>query len=162
MNKYLFAFQPQSNRTKHVCFVDWQVIRFVSPVTDLLYAIFIGSDKDFRQKEHQRLIKFYYDTLSTQIRRLGSDPNNVYPYSVFQEHLKRFAVIIFMLGPLMAEVMVADSATTSDLDEVSTRMTNGDKDVSLVGVFNEETQQRFKTRVDDLLNDLIEFGYYWE
>lgn len=98
MNKYLFAFQPQSNRTKHVCFVDWQVIRFVSPVTDLLYAIFIGSDKDFRRKEHQRLIKFYYDTLSTQIRRLGSDPNNVYPYSVFQEHLKRFAVIIFIDG----------------------------------------------------------------
>lgn len=98
-------------------------------------------------------------------RRLGSDPDSLFPYAAFEEHLKRFALYIFIMGPMMSEVMVAGAADIPDLDEMSTKLKSADDSsagASIIGEFCEATQREYVARLEELFNDLIDMGFYWK
>lgn len=158
-----FSFFFQSGNVDRVCFIDWQIMRFSSPVIDLVYNLCGSSDKKFRKTHYPKLLDHYYDTLQWQIRKLGSDPDVLFPYNVFQEHLKRFGRMAFVMAPMFCEVVLANSADVPDLDELSKKMDSGDgESVSLVHNQDEQTKQLYKERLSELLADLIELGYYWK
>ncbi|KOB67846.1 Ecdysteroid 22-kinase [Operophtera brumata] len=60
-----------------------------SPVIDLLYLIFTGTDKEFRDKYYEKLVEFYYTQLSDAMKRLGIDPEKTYSREDFYFELKQ-------------------------------------------------------------------------
>lgn len=136
-------------------------MRRASPVIDLLYNVFGASDRPFRKNDYPQLIEHYYSVLQQQIRKLGSDPDVLFPHTVFQDHLKRFAKIAFLMAPLMVEVFLANSKDIPNLDEMAEKMKNGG-DVRLVQHQDEHTRQKYKNRLSELLTDLIDLGYCWK
>lgn len=137
-------------------------MKFASPVVDLHDYIWGATDRQFRQKEFHHLIKYYYAVLSQQIRRLGSDPSQLFPYRAFEDHLKRFSIFAFLIAPIRIEVLLAGEGEFSDLDELATKISNGDDNISLVTHQSEETRQLYRTRLGDIFDDLIALGYdFW-
>lgn len=140
--------------------VDWQISRFGSPALDLHYNLFSSTDKKLRDKEYQNLIKYYHQSLSDIVRKLGSDPNKVFPFDELQKSLKKAGKFAFVFSPILTQIMLADSKDIPDLDEMSAAMST--EDVEFVRGFDEKTQLYYNERMNDLMSDLIEYGYYWK
>lgn len=64
--------------------LDFQLFRIASPVTDLLYFIYICTDSIFRKAHLKSLLDDYYSTFAAQIRDYDLDPEVVYPKNVYQ------------------------------------------------------------------------------
>ena len=64
--------------------LDFQLFRVASPVTDLLYFIYICTDSTFRKAHLKSLIEVYYSTLVAQIKDYNLDPDVIYPEIIFQ------------------------------------------------------------------------------
>lgn len=68
--------------------VDHQTIQIGCPVIDLLYLIFTGTDKEFRDHYFDQLIVFYYTQLSEAMGRLGIHPETTYSRADFDFEMK--------------------------------------------------------------------------
>lgn len=108
-------------------------------------------------------MKHYHKTLSDAIRRLGSDPEKLYPFAVFEQELKKFGKFIISFSPIMVQMTLTEATNIPDLDDFSEGLQNGDDTVDLVrGDFNEEIQKIYSKRISDVFTDLLELDYYWE
>lgn len=107
-------------------------------------------------------MKHYHTTLSNSIRRLGSDPEQLFPFADFECHLKKFAKFAFLMGPVMVQMMLTDPKNIPDLDTLSENVANGEEPTDFFKDLDTETQKIFNQRVNDLFTDLVELGYYWK
>ncbi|XP_073954166.1 uncharacterized protein [Choristoneura fumiferana] len=68
--------------------VDYQTVRFGSPVSDLIYFIIMGSDEQFREQHYRRLVDHYYQQLTLALARLGIEAEDLYGREEFETDLK--------------------------------------------------------------------------
>lgn len=129
---------------------------------DVLHNIFSSTDKEYRDKNYEKLLKTYYSSLSETIRKLGSDPEKLFSYDDFQNELRRFGKINLLTAPLVAQIKVAHPDDVEDLDEYCERIENGDKNFDLLKKYNEEKQEKFNDLVNGIVVDLINYGYIEE
>lgn len=92
------------------------------------------------------------------IRKLGSDPNKLYPNDIFQMQLRKFGEYALLMAPLIISIRVAKEADVSNLDEFAKLIEQG-KDAEMIHKFEGETQQQYSRLVNDLITDLVNFGY---
>lgn len=128
---------------------------------DLHYNIFTSTDHEFRQKHYKNLTEHYYKILSESIVKLGSDPAKLYTFDNFQGDLKKFGRFAFIWGPMLIQMMLVDAKDIPDLEELSKDMANNEKHVDIIKGFNPETQIKYNKRINELLTDLVDYGYYW-
>lgn len=142
-----------------VCFIDWQLSRYGSPVLDLHYLISTSTDRDFRQKEYQSLMEHYYRTLSQSIRRLGSNPDKLFSYDDFHNELKKFGNFVLLMGTMMTEMMLIDPKDIPDIDDSAEEVASVDKNLN-VFAYNEQRDREYDRRINDLFDDFVGMGYY--
>lgn len=104
-------------------------------------------------------MRHYHDTLSSQIRRLGSDPEKLFKFADFQKELQKFGQYPFLFGPVFVQHYLTDSKDLQNFDEISEKMSKESVDL-MRNEFHEETQQLYKQRQNELLEDLVSFGYW--
>lgn len=135
-----------------VCFLDWQLARFASPVLDLYDIIFTATDKPLRDKEYKNLLDCYHQTFTKTIKILGSDPE-IFTRRHFDEHLKKFAPWAIINSVVMTIITFAEAKDVADMDDVSTRLSN-DENASWVKEFDEATKLRYTKRMQDHVADI--------
>lgn len=101
-------------------------------------------------------MKHYYDSLQRAVQRLGSELH-AYTYEVFRDQLKKFSKLAFIMGLVMAQIFVVDSDDLKDLDEISEN-----PDADYVQKIDGESELKYKDKIRNLLDILIELGYYWK
>lgn len=141
--------------------VDWQLSRYCSPVIDLYYFIATSTDRAFRKAEYANLLTHYHKTLTDAIRRLGSDPETLFPRDAFDKELKRFGNMVFLMGLWMMQMILADPSDIPDIDKLTEDMVNS----STIEVFKNQhkaKEQEYDRRINDLMEDFVELGYYSE
>lgn len=75
---------------------------------DLLYLIFNGTDKEFRDEYYEKLIDFYYTQFSDALKRLGIDPEKTYSKEDFYFELKEVRCLLlsssitFIVAPMQS------------------------------------------------------------
>lgn len=138
--------------------MDWQIARYCSPVLDLLYNIFSGTDKKLREDHFETLLQTYYSSLSTNIRKLGSDPDKLYSYENFEMEMKKFGEFALLTGPMIIQIRVANAKDVRDLDDYAERVENGEE-ADLLNEFDENTQKIFSEQINDLVTDLLRYEY---
>ena len=62
-------FSSQSGTPVKIRLLDFQIMRYSSPVLDLMYYIFGCTVKSLRDKHYQEFMDVYYDTLADFIKR---------------------------------------------------------------------------------------------
>jgi len=75
--KFFYIFEDfsiqQSGAVVDLRLIDWQLMRYASPVTDLMYFLFTCTTKNFREQYFQKALDFYYACLATSIEKFVID-----------------------------------------------------------------------------------------
>jgi hypothetical protein len=67
-NNMMFRHDKNGNPVE-VKLLDFQIMRYGSPVLDVVHYIFTSTTKELRDQHYQEFLDVYYDTLSSLIRR---------------------------------------------------------------------------------------------
>ncbi|GBP67866.1 hypothetical protein EVAR_86692_1 [Eumeta japonica] len=127
--------------------VDYQTIHCGSPLTDLFYFIFSGTDGEFRKCYYDELIDHYYNTFADFLIKLNLDPETTYPREHFDEDFKNslpygLLVIVFLLPIVLIE---AHNAPKMDGDAAITD-------------FIVKPNEMFRERLHEAIRDFEKWG----
>ncbi|GBP79724.1 hypothetical protein EVAR_49423_1 [Eumeta japonica] len=101
-NNMLFKYQEET--PKDVCLLDYQAMRYSSPVTDILYFMYLCTDSSFRMKYSERLQRSYYRCLKDVLKNYDVEAELVYPEDSFQKDLSDYALFGFLVA--MTEIKI--------------------------------------------------------
>lgn len=153
-------FRQASSEPTDVRILDFQFSRYQPLVLDLFDILFTTSDKDFRHNHYDYSIKYYYNALSESIRRLGSDPEKLFSFGDLQSQLRKFGKYPFILGLISAPMVLPKADAIPDINQVGQNADRNNGGNAYYEPYDEETQSIFHRRVNDLLTDLIDFGFH--
>jgi thiamine kinase-like enzyme len=66
MNNIMFKQDPVTNKVMDAKFIDLQIVRFGSPVLDLLYFLYSCTSHDFRQEHEKDILQTYVNAFNTE------------------------------------------------------------------------------------------------
>lgn len=68
-NNMMFSYNDKDEPTD-VSFIDWQITRYASPITDLVFYLFCCVTKELRDTHFDKFLRIYHESLSDFSRRL--------------------------------------------------------------------------------------------
>ncbi|XP_059046623.1 uncharacterized protein LOC131842120 [Achroia grisella] len=128
--------------------VDFQTIQGTTPLIDLFYYIFAGSDENFRRRHFWDLVDHYYRELCSALENVGLDPRKVYPEDEFDREVKEFLPYGLLIGIFTLPIITVDTEDAPSMD--------GENDMS--SFFNMKTSSLFPERLNGIINDYIRWG----
>lgn len=132
----------------------------MSPTVDLLNIIFTATDRITRKHHFRDLLRTYYDQLTNNLRKLGSDPEELFPYGAFINELKECGNYAFLISPLMVQLCMVESNDEQNSNGTSDHSAQNGMEFHAVKGISERYQQLFSERMCDCVDDLVKFGYY--
>lgn len=155
-------FKQDDNRVQGACFVDFQLCRYASPILDIVYFIFTSTSAELRNDWYVILLRAYYDGLSETIKKLGSDPETIFSWMTFQQHLKRFGGYGLVMAMLQMEEIVTDEVKEKriSLDEPPARYDlKRRSSIVPVGIVEKIKKTERQERLAGIVRDIVRFGY---
>lgn len=140
--------------------MDWQITRYASPVLDLMYFLFTASTKAFRDQHYETLLDIYYQSLSDFMRRLGSDPDQLFPRKALDEQLQRFGRFGLLMAVMLLPVITTKSEDVPDLEVMAEKMESGADLKDEVDNFrSESTEGIYREKMVGCCRDMVRLGY---
>ncbi|KAK4884249.1 hypothetical protein RN001_000520 [Aquatica leii] len=148
-NNILFKHSDltETKNPSELCFIDWQLAQLGSPVLDLTTFLFLSTNKEFRDIYYDDVIQEYYNSFSAFLKELGSDPEELFPFSVLQEHLKTFSVFAFFRVIQALHLLLSDNENIPDFKDTD---------------FNDlefKENETYNTRMREIMLDFDRLGY---
>ncbi|XP_020280808.1 uncharacterized protein LOC109853286 [Pseudomyrmex gracilis] len=147
-NNMLFKYD-KDGKPCDVRLLDFQIARYASPAIDILHILFTCCEPKTRKKYYDQLIRDYYDSLSEYLKSFGYDPDNLFPYDVLSQHLKKFSKYGAGIGTFMIPVLFNDG-----------------EDKSVQNLFSPEsleerlkTNSTFRNHIKDSFKDMVDRNY---
>nr|XP_049701044.1 uncharacterized protein LOC126055542 [Helicoverpa armigera] len=125
--------------------LDLQTLQAGSPVMDLLYFIFTGSDEQFRAKYFDRLVEHYYSQLSASMRRLHLNPHEIFSKEDFYAELKEKMPYALTLSVFILPMMTINPE-------------DAPKGLSLEDFRVENTNDFYTKRINGAIDDFVRWG----
>lgn len=76
-----------------VVFIDWQIVRYSSPLADVCYMLCLSADQHLLETHIHQLLDLYYETLRINLEDMDCDVEKSFPKAVFMEHFRRFMLL---------------------------------------------------------------------
>ncbi|KAJ8717585.1 hypothetical protein PYW07_005515 [Mythimna separata] len=128
--------------------VDLQGLHGGTPVADIIYFIFSGTDEEFRAKYYDRLLNHYYTELSAAMTRLNLDPEETYSRDDFEYEMKERLPYGLSLAVFMLPVITIDSKDAPEVDE--------NLDMNAFEV--DKISNLYAGRLNGVVNDFVKWG----
>ncbi|GBP46464.1 hypothetical protein EVAR_28043_1 [Eumeta japonica] len=128
--------------------IDFQIIRYQSPVNDLLYFTGGSSDASLRRNHFWKLFDVYYDSFKEFINLCGYDVENICSYDDMKKELYNQALYGIISGVFTLPFFTSDEVVKPH------EMFHGNYPNSFL-VDNET----YKRRVNDLVTDFITWNF---
>lgn len=87
-----FLIRETDTEKPDVLMLDFQVTRCCSPALDLSVFIYVSSDKSFREKYYEQLLKDYYQELNRSCQLFELDLKKNYSWDSFMREVYKFSV----------------------------------------------------------------------
>lgn len=98
INNVLFNYEDEScSKIKDIRLIDWQMTRYGSAASELMYFLFCYTDKELRDSHQSDLLETYYTTLESLLKQFNVNVNEVYPRSQYEWDLKKFGKFAFAM-----------------------------------------------------------------
>lgn len=78
--------------------IDFQHSTTMSPAIDLSYFLYTTTAES-ELKHLKELLLFYHQKLNENLRKLGSDPSNIFLLQTFRDHWKKYAIYGTVVAP---------------------------------------------------------------
>lgn len=102
-------------------------------------------------------MKHYHNCLARAIRRLGSEPENLYPFDCFENDLRKFGNFAILMGILITQVLLTEIPKG---DELTEEITNSESKTDMFICENEAITREYNKRILDLVTDFVDYGYF--
>ncbi|KAG5670236.1 hypothetical protein PVAND_000513 [Polypedilum vanderplanki] len=142
INNMMFRYDD-NGKPNEVCLFDFQLIRYASPVLDIIQYIFTSTTKALRDEFYDEFLDIYYETFSNFLKKLDSDPVKLFPRYIFDEHLKRFGKYGLFITNLVMPV-ITNETEFLELGEVAQNLKDNNFIVS----------QRYEERMLEIFEDI--------
>lgn len=156
-NNMMFRYEDGSPR--EIILFDWQVLRYVTPVQDLVYFIFSCTDGEFRRKHYEEMIDIYYGSLSAMLTRLRHDAAELFPRSALDEQLLRFGRYGILMGMFLVPMMCTRNEELPDIEAMAHRMQESNQLNESFFKTTESNKDAYAKRIGDVVKDCIRYGY---
>lgn len=147
---FFYYFQGEG---KQLCFLDFQAMRYASPVTDIIYFLYLCTDSTFRTKYFEDLKVAYYNKLESFLRKFDIDVNNVYPKEEFNKDINEM-----LPYGLLAALVELRIVTTTHEDEVNSYGSEVNIDTYEDSKREPNSAKLYEVRVNDVVNDSVKSG----
>lgn len=137
-------------------------MRYSSPATDLMYSIFSSTDKATRENEFENLLRIYYKRLATNVRKLGSDPNVLYPYEQLKREVQLCGDFLLVTLPMMIQLSFVEARDAGDVDDAFDVCVRGAVRPDLLVGLTANAQVAYRQRINDCIGDLDDLGCFDE
>lgn len=137
-----------------VIFIDYQLVRLASPVTDIAYFLYMSTDAEFLYKHYDQVLDIYYGTLTAVLRHCNLDVATIYPRSIFQKHLREYSVLGLIEALVSMMIITAPYEDALKMTEMKYEHYDGE-------VYEDESRDNsmFVERVNGIVNDFFERNY---
>lgn len=75
---------------EQVAFIDWQIVRFASPLADVCYMFCMSTNQQLLESHLEQLLDLYYEALGLRMKIMGCDIKKSFPKNVFLEHFRSY------------------------------------------------------------------------
>lgn len=131
-NNILFKYKENAGNREpqDLRFLDFQLSRYASPAVDISYTLFCASSYKMRQEHYDELLREYYDSFSTYLRKLDCDPNVLFPYETLLDHIQRYGKYAVGMGVFVMHLFtdqnneVVDASSTVDAEFYNKKLQN--------------------------------------
>lgn len=159
VNNILFKYESSDTKLTTpttLCLLDFQLSRIGSPALDIAYFIYTCTDQSLRDAHFTTLLDTYYSSLCSHGKTLGTDVTTLFPRSVLDEHMRKFAVYGLMMTCMVLHVMM------SEADEIpDTRVQSTDEMIEAMS-FKSKNEGKVQSRLRDVILDMYKRGYLGE
>ncbi|XP_058825479.1 uncharacterized protein LOC131685635 [Topomyia yanbarensis] len=158
VNNTMFKYDGKDPTPTDIRLIDWQLCRYVCPILDLSYFLFISTDEKIRAKHFEQLQDTYYNSLSEQLARLGGDVKRQYPRDVYQAQWQKYGRFGMLMGFIVVPMMCTASEDLPDQDEYMRRL---ETEEHVKYDFGTEANafERYRKRMAGIIRDVVRLGY---
>ncbi|XP_060516908.1 uncharacterized protein LOC132696214 [Cylas formicarius] len=146
----MFKYETEGNPS-HVVMLDFQLSRPASPMFDLSYHLYMVCSADQLENLSKILLQ-YHGHLSKYIRQMGSDPDQLYPYSKLLEHWRTYSKVGLILGGFVLPLTL-----TEKKDVVSIENLTADTVTDAVDKIEPESREKLDRRLIAIVKNALEF-----
>lgn len=131
-------------------FVDWQVIRFLSPITDIAYMMFASTDEQIRSDYYTGSLDLYYETLDKNLTMMGCKLSECYPREVFEGQIKSTMPFGLISSMMLLPIILCEKDNVPDMD-----ISPEDYDVNMLDALLSKT---CRERMNGIAKDFVSYG----
>lgn len=163
VNNMLYHYTKRG-RPEEIVQIDWQISRYCSPVQDLVYFIFICTDKKMRDNHFDELLNVYHRSLKELLDHLGGNTMVQFPFTALLRELKKFGKFGVMSACFIVPWLNMKNDELPDQDMMAEKIQGADQEVldEMMKEFiggNKEGKDKINERVRDIILDGIRYGY---
>lgn len=129
-------------------FLDWQISRHSSPVTDIAYMIYCSTDKSLRDKFGLKIFDIYYDALALQLQYFGCNIEKCYPRDIFKNHIDNILPFGLLMGMCVVPIILSEKGSEVDLSDIADYNNKGEEKLQ----YNNLIVDRLYGIIDDFVN----------
>ncbi|XP_053690784.1 uncharacterized protein LOC128739330 [Sabethes cyaneus] len=155
----MYSYIGNDPKPTNIRLIDWQLSRYVSPVLDLSQFMFISTNAELRGVKYEPLIRAHYQSLCAYLKRLGSNPERLYPADIYQGQWNKYGRFGMIMGLIQVPMMCTSPEDLPDMDEFIEKADAGDADVSFQFAAKGESLKLYQSRIRGMLRDAARFGY---
>ena len=140
--------------------LDWQVSRYCSPVLDLVYFIFVCTDKALRAKHYDEILNTYHRSLKDHLDHLGGDTMSQFPFTALLRQLKQCGKFGIVMATFLIPMLSTKNEELPDMDFIAENMNQDDPELmnQMMQSFMKGADESNKKMREALL-DAIRLGY---
>ncbi|GJQ82625.1 hypothetical protein Trydic_g19646 [Trypoxylus dichotomus] len=136
-----------------IMIVDWQLFRSSSVVYDISHFFYTTAAEESLSKL-QDYLEVYYAELSSEMKKLGSKPEILYPREIFEEEWRTLSKYGFTIAIVILKFMLSNQDEVLQIDKIDFDKT---KEVELFKKFDNE--DAYIKRVKTLAQFMVDKGY---
>lgn len=137
---------------------DWQGVTRGSPVHDI-GGLFLSVTSKETLNDLKHYLSLYHEKLSKCIRELGSDPDLLYPYEIFEKEWIRFGLYSFGIAIESVKTMLVEKDNAPVLKEpVDQNLTQLSSVVEQAWGKVPDHEEQYLNRLKSIARHLIQIG----
>lgn len=149
-------FILQSDIATDMRILDWQTLGYITPALDVVFNVFLSTDKRLRDSEFHNLVHSYHQTLSQTVKLYGSNAEKLFTFNDLQAEIQRIGQFMLLVAP---HYMQLAQASSTELAKWNENMPDGEQP-ELYTILSKEAKRTYGEKINEIVGDIVQRGYY--
>ncbi|XP_046801334.1 uncharacterized protein LOC124418625 [Lucilia cuprina] len=151
-------FKKKNGKVVDARLIDWQIMRYSSPIIDIMYFLMSCTTRDFRKQHFQKALEIYHCAVMEHIKKLGSNPEKLFARSAFNREFKNKGAIGLLFGMIVLPILTTKSEDVPDLEKLSEKISAGHSTDAMEAGFVGAKSSLFNERLRGIIMDSIDWN----